>query len=151
MGYYHRQELPLWIRLLQWVIACLLVLMGYADDQVPFYVGLIAATIFLGACAMFQSLTIRDEGASLLLEYGPLPAFWKRIFYAEITRVEPCQSSWIDGWGIHYVPFRGWTFNLYGFECVEICRGKRTIRLGTDDPENLAAAIRAKLPAAGAT
>lgn len=105
---------------------------------------LIAAT-FLIVAFMFGSLTIRDDGEWLVLRYGPLPAFRKRIRYAEITVVEPDRTNWIDGWGIHYIPGRGWTYNLWGFECVKLTLGKKIIRVGTDDVENLVEFLRQKI------
>ena len=105
---------------------------------------LIAATLLFVAF-MFGSLTVRDDGAWLVLRYGPLPVFRKRIRYAEITAVEADRTRWIDGWGIHYIPGRGWTYNLWGFDCVKLTLGKKIIRVGTDDVENLVEFLRQKV------
>ncbi len=51
----------------------------------------------------------------------------------------------IDGWGIHYILGRGWTYNLWGFGCVKLTLGKKVIRVGTDDVENLAQFLRGKV------
>ena len=48
-----------------------------------------------------------------------------------MTAVEAGRSSLIDGWGIHWIPGRGWTYNLWGFGCVVIQQGKKTTRVGT--------------------
>ncbi len=87
---------------------------------------------------MFGSLRVRDEGEWLALRYGPLPVFRKRILYADITAVEPGQTSIIDGWGIHYVIGRGCTYNLWGFGCVKLTLGTKVIRVGSDDVNGLA-------------
>jgi len=47
------------------------------------------------------------------------------------------RTRFIDGWGIHWIPWRGWTYNLWGFRCVRLKHLGRTIRIGTDDPEGL--------------
>lgn len=104
-----------------------------------------AALVTLVICAAFHHLTVRDEGDHLALRFGPLPLFSKRIPYADITAVEPDRTKWIDGWGIHYVAFRGWTWNISGFDCVKVCCGKKVLRIGTDDRENLSRFLRAKL------
>ena len=105
----------------------------------------VTATTFVLLALMFRSLTIRDEGEWLALRYGPLPVFRKRIRYAEITSVEPGRISIIDGWGIHYILGRGWTYNLWGFGCVKLTLGRKIIRVGTNDVDNLARFLRNKL------
>lgn len=94
---------------------------------------------------MFGSLTIRDEGEWLALRYGPLPVLRKRIRYADITSVEAGRTSIIDGWGIHYIPGRGWTYNLWGFGCARLTLGRKVIRIGSDDVDNLVRFLRGKV------
>lgn len=101
--------------------------------------------LFLTLSWMFQRLTIEDRGDRLLLSYGPLPAFWKSIRYQDMTRVEPGRTSVIDGWGIHWIPGRGTTYNLWGFGCVVVHLGKRVIRIGTNDVQGLAAFLSRKV------
>jgi hypothetical protein len=110
----------------------------------------IVAAVLALAGLMFGSLTVRGDGEFLSLRYGPLPLFGKRIPYAEVTAVEPGRTALIDGWGIHCIPGRGWTYNLWGFGCVKLTLGKKVIRVGTDDPEGLAAFLRAKRAALNA-
>jgi hypothetical protein len=104
----------------------------------------VGATVLVAALA-FGHLTIRDEPEHLALRYGPLPLFRKRIPYEAITSVEPDRSSLIDGWGIHFVPWRGWIYNLWGFDCVKIQLGRRTIRVGSDDVDNLVDFLRHRI------
>ncbi|NQT41632.1 MAG: hypothetical protein HQ581_29355 [Planctomycetes bacterium] len=111
-----------------------------------------AIYIFSGTAALvavcglgFHHLTVRDDGDHLTLRYGPLPLFSKRISYADITAVEASRSSIIDGWGIHYAPGRGWTYNLWGRDCAKITLGRRVIRVGTDDVKNLVAFLQKKI------
>jgi len=106
----------------------------------------VAAVLMLVA-SMFGSLTVSDEGDCLVLRYGPLPVFHKRIRYADITAVEPGRTSVIDGWGIHYLPGRGTTYNLWGFGCVNLSLGRKIIRIGSDDVDNLAEFLRGKIGA----
>ena len=52
------------------------------------------------------------------------------------------QNTWYHGWGIHWVG-SGWVYNVSGWEAVEIVmRNGRRHRIGTDDPNGLAQAIR---------
>jgi hypothetical protein len=104
----------------------------------------VAAVLVLVAF-MCGSLTVRDEGDRLAVRFGPIPAFGTRIRYADITSVEPDRTAIIDGWGIHWVPWRGMTYNLWGFGCVKLTVGKRVVRVGSGDVENLVAFLNTKV------
>jgi hypothetical protein len=58
---------------------------------------------------------------------------------------EAGRSRLIDGWGIHWLPRRGWTYNLWGRGCVAIRTDRGPVRIGTDDPTGLERFLRAKL------
>jgi hypothetical protein len=116
------------------------------SDRMTMAFALAVAGVFVLCAMVFGTLTVRDEGEHLALRYGPLPLFRKRIRYADITAVEPGRTSIIDGWGIHYIFGRGWTYNLWGFGCVKLTFGKKVIRVGSDDVENLAAFLKKKTP-----
>jgi hypothetical protein len=144
MEYDHTQE-----GYLHWI---LLLLAGVLFVAVPFASQLgtrvvlastSAALVF--AALMFAWLRVRDEGDCLVLRYGPLPLFRKRFRFADITALETGRSSLVDGWGIHWMPGRGWTYNIWGFRCVKLRLGSKTVRIGTDDPEGLATFLRARL------
>ena len=82
----------------------------------------------------FQWLRVVDEGDTLAVRYGPMPFFRKRVRYERITAAALDRTSFIDGWGIHWVPGRGWTYNLWGFDCVRLTlTDNRILRIGTDD------------------
>ena len=147
MEYTHTQRSPL---------GFLLCLMGLAMLAAGWFLRADpVAAIILGATGvvivlvgtMFGYQKVCDGGDRLLVRFGPLPVFRTQIPYADMTAVEPDRSSVIDGWGIHYVPWRGWTFNLWGLDCVKIVLGQRIVRVGTDDRENLVAFLRSKVAA----
>jgi hypothetical protein len=75
---------------------------------------------------------------------GPLPVFSKTIRYADISAIEVGLTKIIDGWGIHYILGRGWTYNIWGFGCVKLTLGRKIIRVGTDDAEGLAKVVGEK-------
>jgi len=76
-----------------------------------------------------------------------VPLFGTSIHYSEITDVAPDRSTFLEGWGVHYMPGRGWIYNLSGFDCVRITMGRKTVRVGTDDQENLVCFLRTKIAA----
>jgi len=112
-------------------------------------VNLVIATILALCGLVFGSLTINDEGDYLVLRFGLLPLVRKRIRYADITGVEIGRTRVIDGWGIHYFPGRGWTYNVWGVDCVKLTLGRKIIRVGTDDADGLARVVREKMGLCG--
>jgi hypothetical protein len=144
MSYEHTQQGHLdWI-----LVACSLVCAAgaffTAADPVAFYVLLSIAAACFVLSLTFGSLTVRDEGQRLAVRYGPWPLFRTQVLYEDVTGLRRGRSRLIDGWGIHWVPGRGWTYNLWGMDCVELQLGNRTTRIGTDDPDNLATFLSAK-------
>ena len=93
----------------------------------------------------FARLTVSDRGDHLSVRFGPLPLFGTRIRYDEITSVESGRTALMDGWGIHYAPARGWTYNIAGRDCVELAVNGRTVRVGTDDVEELMDFLRGRV------
>jgi hypothetical protein len=145
MNYTHTQRGPIWLILVAFSAAGFIAAWT-VRDQASLAVGLTclgAAMLVVALC--FATLTVRDEGHSLLVRYGPVPLFHKRIAYETITDAKSTRSAFIDGWGIHYIPGRGWTFNLWGWTCVRLTVNGRTIRIGSDDAENLARFIRSRI------
>jgi hypothetical protein len=106
------------------------------------------ALIVCSAAVVFGSLTIRVTDEALAWHFGP--GVWhKSVALAEVTDASPTMTSTIEGWGVHLTS-RGWLYNVSGFGAVLVTRrdGGRFL-LGSDEPEVLTAAIRARLkPAA---
>ena len=145
MQYDHTQKAP-WHYILYGMLAIVLPFFLAEANGPEDVIGISVVTaIGLFASAMFQTMTVRDEGDHLSVRYGPLPVFVKNIRYSEIESVEPDRTKFIDGWGIHWVPGRGTTYNLWGFDCVKLEVGNRVIRIGSDDVDNLVEFLRAKL------
>ena len=51
----------------------------------------------------------------------------------------------LEGWGIHWTPGRGWTYNIWGYDCVKLSLDRGTIRVGSDDVENLVSFLRERI------
>lgn len=148
MSYTHTQRAPLHYLLLLPVAILAIVA---SQEDLDFFerigIGAVAGVLLLLEFS-FQTLTVEDLGNRLRVRFGMLPVFQKSITYGSITKVKPARSWLIDGWGIHYVPGRGWTWNLWGLDCVEITDSKgRVLRVGTDDPQGLAEFLNSKLSA----
>ena len=143
--YEHTQEGP--VHLIGYGLAAIFIgIAWFSSSRGMPYVGMLALAglmIFLALC--FQRLTVRDEGEWLAIRYGPLPLFWRRIPYASMTAAEAARSDWLDGGGIHYIPGRGWIYNLWGRDCVKLQLGNKKVRIGTNDVEGLLRFIKTRV------
>ena len=90
---------------------------------------------------LFSSLTVRVTDREISLVFGP--GLIRKTFRVEdIADARVVTNPWYYGWGIHLTP-RGRLFNVSGFEAVELdLNGARGVRIGTDEPGRLLAAIR---------
>lgn len=149
MTYTHTQRSPLHYLLI--AVAAGLVAGAVAFSGQPVVGTIFAVTAALSAlfALCFASLTVSTDQNRLHIKFGPLPLFQRSIPYEDITQAEAGRSSIIDGWGVHYVPVRGWTYNLWGFGCVVLHTENSTIRIGTDDAENLLAALEMRMQTSG--
>lgn len=112
-----------------------------AGIWVFFVIGAVMAV--LGMC--FQYMRVRDLGDVLEINFGPLPWLRKEVRYEDIHSVEQGRTAWIDGWGVHTFPGRGWTWNVWGRDCAELTVNGSTLRVGTDDPEGLVSFIEERI------
>ena len=120
------------------------------EDPLAAVLFYVLAAVFELIAVSFAHLRVRDRGDHLRVSFGPLPLFRKRIPYDRITRVDEARSSLLDGWGIHWVPGRGWTWNIRGFDCVELEVNGKRMRIGTDDRAGLADFVRERAGLAAA-
>lgn len=137
MNYSHTQKAPLHL-LLHGMGFALFVWAWRSKAELPAAVilGFIGLLLIFTAL-MFTNMTVRDDGDFLAIRYGLLPVFRHRIRYADITSVESGRTSIIDGWGIHWTPGRGWTYNLWGFQCAKLTVVGKIVRIGSDDVDGL--------------
>ena len=121
------------------------------------FIGSIVAVAFAGVAIMMivaitglflfligwilGSLTVAIAGGNLSWWFGP--GFWKkRVAIDEIESCEAVRNRWWWGWGIRYYG-KGWLYNVSGLDAVEMTlKTGKSIRIGTDEPEALVAAIR---------
>lgn len=92
---------------------------------------------------LFSSLTVEVGDGELRWYFGP--GLWTyRLPLAEIGDVGIVRNHWWNGWGIRTAPgFR--LYNVSGLDAVELRVGPNDIRrIGTDDPQGLAQALKAQ-------
>ncbi|MDF1745806.1 MAG: hypothetical protein P1V19_19055 [Gimesia sp.] len=146
--YSHTQRAPIYL-LLYAVAGMLFCLAWFTKDEPPqpflslifTSVGLITSVI----AASFHHLTVEDEMDRLRIRFGPLPLFQRTIMYEHMLSVEVDRTTILEGWGIHLSPRGGWVWNIWGRDCIVLKLKKGTLRVGTDDVENLAAFVKSRI------
>lgn len=137
MKYDHTQKAPLFLILVATGLGMMAAAWLTSIQAIQITLVCAGAMTFLLSLT-FRQLTIRGETDGLLISFGPVPLFRRFILYSNIESVEQSRSSVFDGWGIHLSPRGGWTWNLWGFDCVDLCfKNGGKVRIGTDDPEGL--------------
>lgn len=101
--------------------------------------GLVLMVVVL---ALFATLTVTIGDQKLQLRFG-VGLIRKRFAVDEIMTCRVVKNPWYYGWGIRYTP-RGWLYGVSGLQAVElVMRSGRRIRIGSDEPDVLAAALKA--------
>lgn len=105
-------------------------------------------TVLLGvamlALWLFHGLGSEVSDVELRVWFGP---GWieRRIDLGEVDRVSRVRHPWWVGWGIRWLGSGTILWRVAGREAVELeLRSGRRFRIGTDDPEGLAAAVGRK-------
>ena len=102
-------------------------------------------TALMGTLAVvFGTLTTSVQNGLFICAFGP-GLIRRQIVLTEITEVSVVRNPWYFGWGIRLTP-HGWLWNVSGTQGVEVCfNDGRRFRVGSDEPERLAAAVRGEL------
>lgn len=106
---------------------------------------LVTGAVMLLLTPTFAWLNVSDEDGGLVVRFGPVPLFRRRIRYEDILSAETGRTVFLEGWGIHLSPRGGWVWNIWGYDCVVLRLRRGTLRIGTDDPEGLAAFLKARV------
>ncbi len=143
-AYRHTQKGP-WPALLVALAAVFLAVSWFVPDAPLRILLVVCALSMLVLAPSFGQLTVADEGDRLAVRFGPLPLFQRQIRYSDIRIVERGRTTLLDGWGIHWHPWRGWVWNVWGRDCIVLRLEKGIVRIGTDDREGLARLLIDKL------
>lgn len=140
--YQHRQwGKTLLLVLSMGILVCLILAIQHPT---AYLIGLCIALLLLLCIILFFSLSIEVNDQDLRWQFGP-GVIRKSVKLSEITQVEVTRTNWIEGWGIHLTS-RGWLYNISGFSAIIVkLKNNQQFLLGTDEPEQLASAIRQQL------
>ncbi|MFO1096227.1 MAG: hypothetical protein U0992_23415 [Planctomycetaceae bacterium] len=105
--YEHTQRAPLYWLLLVPGLLMLASAPLLSGLPVPQAVLIVSGLFMLLLTMAFRHLTIRDEQEHLLIQFGPLPLFRRRLRYGDICGAARGRTTVLDGWGIHLSPLAG--------------------------------------------
>jgi len=106
---------------------------------------LVTGLLLLLLGASIGRLTVEDDEDQLVVRFGPIPLFRRRIFYDDILEIETGRTTFLEGWGIHWSPWGGWVWNIWGYNCVVLRLKRGTLKIGTDDPDGLAEVVKTRM------
>lgn len=113
---------------------------GLAYASEVSWIGLLITTILLFILLLFHNLNVNVSTNDIVLKFG-IGLIHKSFAVLDIQSATAVRNRWFYGWGIRYTP-HGWLYNVSGFDAVQIqLRNGRSYRIGTDEPQQLQAAI----------
>lgn len=103
--------------------------------------GLCSFPVLIWAGLFLSRLTVWIDSKFIRIRFGF--GTWRKKFPLENIQSAACvRNDWFMGWGIHWIG-DGWLYNIGGPDAVEITfENSKKARIGTDEPEKLAEAIR---------
>ena len=117
------------------------VMVAEADGSLGLIPAIVIVVLVVVAC-LFFSLTVSVSGEAISIRFG-VGLIRKSFRIRDVRDVRAVRNRWYYGWGIRYTP-HGWLYNVSGLDAVELeLKNGRTYRVGTDEPGELLAAIRA--------
>jgi len=94
--------------------------------------------------ALFSTLTVAVDDRAVRLWFG-LGSLRREVMLADVTSARMVRNHWYAGWGVRIIP-RGRLYNVGGLDAVELQMDNgRVVRVGTDQPDALLAAVDAAL------
>ena len=144
-SYRHTQRAPLCLLLYALAVTLLVLVWTLRNEPAIRFAFPPTGLLMLALAASFHHLTVEDQGDRLSISFGPLSLFRRSVKYEDIVSVEVGRTSIFDGWGIHMSLRGGWVWNLWGRDCVVLRLIRGTLRVGTDDAENLARLIAGRI------
>jgi hypothetical protein len=122
-------------------MACALAVILFVPLPMPLF--LLVLCVMAAGLTLFYQLSVEITAKEVRCAFG-IGLISRSIPLAEIHQARSVKNPWFAGWGIRWLPGHYWLWNVSGFLAVELTmRDGKRFRIGTDEPEKLAAAIEA--------
>ena len=98
------------------------------------------AAVFAVLLVMFASLTVAVDARALRLWFGA-GLLRREVTLGDVVAARLVRLPWFTGWGVRAVP-HGWLYRVGGRDAVELeLENGRVVRVGSDEPMELLAAV----------
>jgi hypothetical protein len=147
MERYEHTQRGTWLMVI-WGVSVLRVLIGIKREGLTAgrFIALLVNLLML---VTFSNLHVAVDDQALELAFRP-GFISRRVPLSEIESCEVVSNCWYWGWGVRLTP-HGTLYNVGGLRAVEVClQSGRRVRVGSDEPERLAEAVRTGLAATAA-
>jgi hypothetical protein len=125
------------------VVVLVLTLAAPANLRAVAVASIAVLVLLAGTGWYFSSMTVEVADDEVRWFFGPGGYF--RLARADIESVAPARHPWLAGYGIRWMGPKRWTYIVSGRDVVELrLKGGGYCRLGTDDREQLMAALTAR-------
>ena len=123
------------------VLAIIVIILATTLMFGPLLIPLTVLFLLVVTVLCFATLTVTIDDGAVRIRFGPLGIIRREWPVRDIVSVTMVTNPWYYGYGIRWTP-HGPLYNVSGSHAVEILllSGKK-VRIGTDEPDALAAAI----------
>jgi hypothetical protein len=106
----------------------------------------LAAGVMTVVLLLFATMTVTVDDTAVNVRFG-IGLVGKRVPFDRIRSCQVVRNAWYYGWGIHFIP-GGILYNASGLSAIELrLTNGRCVRIGSGEPDGLAAALRRAAPA----
>jgi hypothetical protein len=144
--YRHTQTAWMLIVVIVAVVLAEFTIVMFSGPQDTVSLALSGAVVAVAAVmvALFSTLTVVVDDQAVRLWFG-LGSLRRDVMIDEVTAARRVRNSWHAGWGVRAIP-GGRLYNVGGRDAVELeLDNGRVVRVGTDQPDALLAAVKAAL------
>jgi len=128
------------------VVLAELTIVTFSAPQGTLALALSGAVVAVAAVmlALFSTLTVVVDDRTVRVWFG-FGALRREVMLADVTVARRVRNHWYAGWGVRIIP-QGRLYNVGGLDAVELeLDSGRVVRIGTDQPDALLAAVNAAL------
>jgi hypothetical protein len=144
--YRHTQIAWTLIVLVVAVVLAELAIVTFSAPQGTLALALSGAVVAVAAVmlALFSTLTVVVDYRAVRLWFG-FGSLRREVMLADVSAARKVRNHWYAGWGVRVIP-GGRLYNVGGLDAVELeMDNGRVVRVGTDQPDALLAAVKAAL------
>jgi hypothetical protein len=126
------------------VVLAELTIVAFSAPQSTVALALAGALVAMVAVmlALFSTLTVVVDDRKVSLSFG-FGLLRRDVMLADIAAARKVRNHWYAGWGVRIIP-HGRLYNVGGLDAVELeMDNGRVVRVGTDQPDALLAAVNA--------